>query len=130
MLAKKGQSFLLVYFLLITVIILVGALGVMLVAEIRTRIQEREGLAALYLAQAGVERAKVELRYSSWPGISNVILGGGTYSVACTFQKDYLNTYTIESTGNYKRAEKKINLIISSGPPYQPVSWTWRQPEG
>lgn len=57
----KGQALLLVFLLLLIVGIMIGALASMWQAEIKIRSSEREGLIAFYLAQAGVERAKIEL---------------------------------------------------------------------
>ena len=61
---RKGQAFLFVFFLLLIVGILGGALAVMWQAEIKTRGADRDDLRAFYLAQAGVERAKIALLYN------------------------------------------------------------------
>jgi hypothetical protein len=60
---KKGQALFFVFLLLLIVGILSGALASMWQAEIKIRSLDKEGLIAFYLAQAGTERAKIELRW-------------------------------------------------------------------
>lgn len=62
----KGQTLLLVLFLLLLVSALVTGLVVMLRADIKIRSCQREGMAALYLAQAAVERGKIEVLRRCW----------------------------------------------------------------
>jgi hypothetical protein len=60
---KRGQALLFVFFLLLITGILSGALADMWQAEVRARGRERNGLIAFYLAQAGIERGKIEILY-------------------------------------------------------------------
>lgn len=61
----RGQALFFVFILLLIVGILGGTLGAMWKSEIRMRMLENEGMIVFYFAQAGIERAKIELRYNS-----------------------------------------------------------------
>ncbi len=123
----KGQALFLVFFLLMTVSVLGAALAVMLRSDMYTSYLGREGTAAFYLAQAGVERAKAELRYSglgwAWPGIANVVLGGGTYSVTVAPAG---GNRTITAIGRFRKSERRIQVTVQNSP-YQQVPGTWQE---
>ena len=140
--SRKGQALLFVFFLLLIVGILAGALAVMWPAEIKTRGLERDGLIAFYLAQAGVERAKIELAYNeTWTGGGPYSFGGGTYTVsvqnvACP-PGPYNTCREITSIGRIASVERRITCTVSlDKPPLDPpdtpgdeemVSWSWRE---
>lgn len=58
---RKGQAIFFVLFLLAVLAAISGALVIMWDVEIQARSSERDGLVALTLAEAAVERAKIEL---------------------------------------------------------------------
>lgn len=58
---KSGQVLIFIFFFLLTLGVLAGSLAVMWQSQVRTLSSEKEGLIALYLAQAGIERAKIEV---------------------------------------------------------------------
>ncbi|OGX26659.1 MAG: hypothetical protein A3J51_00450 [Omnitrophica WOR_2 bacterium RIFCSPHIGHO2_02_FULL_45_21] len=134
----SGQALLFVFFLLLVVGILTGALAVMWQAEIRTRALEKDGLIAFYLAQAGIERAKIEAR-------NGAIIPGGSSAQTLGAGRYY---YYIEDTGGNQRllrsigqwldasgnpsAERQITVRVSGmGTPLPgddaQVSWSWRE---
>lgn len=134
----RGQALLFVFFLLLVVGILTGALAVMWQAEIRTRSLEKDGLIAFYLAQAGIERAKIEAR-------NGVIIPGGSPAQTLGAGRYY---YYIQDIGGGQRllrsigqgldasgnpsAERQIEVRVSGmGTPLPgddaQVSWSWRE---
>lgn len=64
---ERAQALLFVLFLILILGIITAALATMWEADMRTRVKEDEGLKAFYLAQAGVERGKIEVLYGYWP---------------------------------------------------------------
>jgi len=70
---KSGQVLIFVFFLLLIIGILAGSLAVMWQSQIKTFSSEKEGLIAFYLAQAGIERGKIEVLYGYW--------SAGTYNI-------------------------------------------------
>lgn len=58
---KKSQAMFFVLFILAVLSVLSAGLAVMWQSEMRTRASDRDGLIAFYLAQAGIERAKMEI---------------------------------------------------------------------
>ncbi|MFH1398045.1 MAG: hypothetical protein ABIH27_05815 [Candidatus Omnitrophota bacterium] len=122
----KGQALFLVFFLLMTVAVLGAALAVMLRSDMYTSYLGREGTAAFYLAQAGVERAKAELRYSGlgwgWTGPANEAFpGGGTYSVTVAPAG---GNRIITAIGRFRKSERQIQVTVQNSP-YQQVPGTW-----
>ena len=71
----NAQALIAVILLLAVLGIFVGALGTMWEAELKTRTLERDGMQALYLAQAGMERGK------TW--VSNNITANGCFPTPC-----------------------------------------------
>ncbi len=89
---RKGQVLLFTFFLLAIVSVLVGVLSTVWEAKIKIGAVQKNKVAAFYLAQAGVERAKAELKNNwDWTGItqaSKVSLGDGYYWVELTSRDD------------------------------------------
>lgn len=139
---RKGQAIIFVLFILAVFGALSGALTIMWQAELQTRSSERDGLVAFYLAQAGIERAKIELGTNeSWAGVGPVTLGAGTYTVtvsgiACP-PGPYTTCVQITSTGNVSSADRRIVTSVSlDPPPLDPpntpgdevvLDWSWRE---
>jgi len=148
---KKGQALLFVFFLLLIVGILGGALANMWQAEINTRFSEKEGLIAFYLTQAGIERAKIELKTDwDWMGMDsdndNVAdnseresLGDGSYWVDIVNRDDSDPAHrqaTVEAHGWIGNSHRVIQIELereetNPGPPptydYHPVPWSWQE---
>lgn len=119
-----------------------GALTVMWQTEIQTRSAEKDSLSAIYIAQAGIERAKLELAYNeAWPGAGPLALAGGTYTItasgiACP-PGPYNTCREIASIGLINTAERRVVVGVSldSPPPDPPntagdevvLPGTWRE---
>ena len=144
---RKGQALLFVFFLLLIVGILTGALAVMWQAEIQARSESKDSLIAFYIAQTGIERVKIELAYDEdWPmpgggSFGPITFGGGTYSgsvqdITCP-PGPYATCKEITCTGSIRNATKVITVGVSldmppSDPPDTPgdeeqLPWTWRE---
>lgn len=132
---NKGQALLLVFLLSSIVGILAGALGIMWRSEFRIRSFEEDSLAAFYLAETGVERAKVRLA-NNWDDLSDISGNLGRED----FQVNIQNTTTdpnrprrqISSRGSVGDRRRLIVVEVervqtASGPPpvfnFSQVSW-------
>lgn len=138
---KKAQAIIFVLFILAVLGTVSGGLAVMWQSELQTRSSERDGLVAFYLAQAGVERAKIELANNEgWAGVGPVTLGAGTYTVTAAGilcpAGPYLTCRQITSTGSIASAQRQISLSVCvDSPPANPnipgdesmLAWTWRE---
>lgn len=132
----RGQALLFVFFLLLIVSILVIALSNMWQAEIKTRSLEKDGLIAFYLAQAGVERAKIEARNGvitapDWS--SEQSLGGGRYyfyieNIGANQRLLRSIGQGLDNSGN-TIAERRIEVRVQGigAPPESQIPWTWRE---
>lgn len=134
---KRAQTLIFVIFLLAIFGILSGALGVIWQAELQSRSSERDSSIAYYLAQLGIERAKVEARanpgLTGWSGWQ--VLGAGRYRF---FIQDVGgNQRLLQSVGQRLDvsgntiAERQIEVTIRGigTPPTvddAQVAWTWR----
>lgn len=65
---KKAQTLLLVIILLFFISALMLSLNIIWQSELKTYSSEQLYLTALYLAQAGIERAKIDILYGCWKG--------------------------------------------------------------
>lgn len=133
---KRGQALIFVFFLLLIVGILAGALANMWQAEIKTRGLERDGLIAFYLAQGGIERAKIEAR--------NGVVTAPNWSSEQPLSGDRYYFY-IEDIGADQRllrsigqrlnnsgnviAERRIEVRVQGigASPESQVSWSWQE---
>lgn len=126
----KGQALLLVFFILAIAGILSGALANMWQAEIKTRSAEREGLAAFYLAQAGIERAKIWAKSNPGFSISSgwlTDLSGGRHSFTVAGATRNLSSagQVLDASGNVI-AERQIAVQVNAGYTAQ-AGWSWRE---
>lgn len=142
-----------VLFILAVLGALAGGLAVMWESEIRTRTSDRDGLIAFYLAQAGIERAKIRTLSgvgSSWmeTDLSDLDVGGDSY----LFRYDISGTdigsgnYMLQGigrvlnlAGTQEFARREIQVIvngITDAPPPDgldddmtgsPQAWSWRE---
>lgn len=125
---NPGQATLLVLLLLLTLMILGGTIAVIANAEIRTASLNKNSLAAFYLAQAGVELAKCELKYIQWqPNYYNGNLPGGNYSVN-VMPGTSPGWLKITSTGRSGSSQKTIIVEVTNltGTPNQ-VTEGWSE---
>lgn len=128
---NNAQVILTVLFLLILVGMLISWSSPILRAEVNMRGLQRNGLYAFYLAQAGAEGAKIELRNNwNWTGLSNVPLGDGTYDVTITNRGP--NDRIILSSGKVRNTLRTITIRVrrtAVGPSYvySQVRYTWRE---
>ncbi len=143
---NKGQAILLVLFLVLIIGILSAALSSMWQSEINTRTLGRDSLTAFYMAQSGLEEAKIWARRNpdsgSWPSLPYdsgwVNFTGGRYRF---FVEDsgglnrriYNRGQKLDSAGNVA-AERQISLDVSGiENPFlnpaddQQVSFSWRE---
>ena len=132
--AKKSQAMFFVLFIMAVLGALSGGLAVMLESEIRTRASDSDGIIALYLAQAGIERAKTWAQNnpgSNYPPgpIVWFNLGGGRYTFTVVAG---LPLSAISSVGQVRDAslnilaERQLNASINAAGTAQ-IPWTWRE---
>ena len=144
--SRRAQTLLLVMFLLILAGALVAGLTRMWLAEIKMRSLGRDGLLAFYLAEAGIERSKAELKQNwAWPGMDSnennvaddsekALLGEGVYWVDVYRDTADPNKVTLEAHGGARDAHRVIRVelerIASGNPPtygYRQVLWSWQE---
>lgn len=109
----------------ITAVMLLGLMGSGLLfystTELNMATNYRDGIGALYLAEAGAKRALVELsNNSAWKPANPYFEGSGSYSIQITLG----TPSTIEATGTVNQATRKIVLkaTIPQGPESPPHS--------
>lgn len=99
-------------------------------AEIKTRSAEREGLSAFYLAQAGVERAKIWAKSNPGLSISSgwlTDLSGGRYNFTVAgATRDISSVGQVLDTSGNVIAERQIAVRANVGYTSQ-ESWSWRE---
>lgn len=137
---NKGQALILVLVMLSIVAILSAILASMWQAEIEVRDQEKNGLAAFYLAQAGIEKAKVWLKQNLTYYASSSSYDSGLVTELSTGRYDFTvsdltnSTATLRSVGEALdtsgsvSATRKIQVKIQSydsSPAI--VDWTWEE---
>lgn len=113
---KRAQALLLALFLLLIVGILTGALAIMWKTEIWMRSLEKNGLIAFYLAQAGIERGKIEAANN--PGLSGWRPCLDDNNSSCWYNDLSQGWYkfNIENMGgNLRRIQSKARTIGLSG---------------
>ena len=134
--SKTGQALVFAIFLLALAGMLASAVAGIWGNALRLRSLETRSLIAFYLAQAGIERAKIEAKIGAVtaPGWSSAqILGGGTYS------------YYIEDIGSNQRVLRSIGKCLDSSgntvatrmievkaqnissPPESQIAWSWQE---
>lgn len=138
---KNAQALIFVFLLLTIVGILVFALSMMWQSEIGVSSFERDSLTAFYLAQAGIERAKIRARHSpgSTPYDSGWInMSGGRYRFFIQnlggVKRRIISRGQRLDAGSNVAAEKYITVEITNieNPFVNPsddteVDWSWRE---
>ncbi|MDF2568494.1 MAG: hypothetical protein K0R55_98 [Sporomusa sp.] len=117
--------------LVLTVMMLLGLLGSALIflssTELNMSANYRDGIGALYLAEAGAKRAIVELsNNSNWQPTNPYFEGDGSYTLKVTAG----TPVTIEAIGIVNKSVRKVVLkaTISTGsgaPPHSVVINSW-----
>jgi Tfp pilus assembly protein PilX len=127
----KGQAMFFVLFILAVIGALSGTLALMWESEIRTRTSDRDGLIAFYLAQGGIEAAKIWARNN--PGANQscpatwTMLGRGRYCYAVAGATRNLSSIgqVLDGFGNVL-AERRIAVQVNAGYTAQ-SPWSWRE---
>lgn len=126
---SKGQALFFALFLLAIFGGLSGTLAVMWETQNRVRALDRDGSLALYLAQAGIEQAKLWARNN--PGVSTasawIFLGGGRYSFSVIGPTRNLSSVgqTQDGLGN-TTAERQLSAQANAG--YTALAaWSYRE---
>jgi len=123
---NKSQALIIATFLLALLAILVGGVSSIWQEDAMARRMGGEGLQAFYLAQAGAERAKMELNANvNWVGVGPVTYAGGNYTVTAAVIAcpggGYNDCRQIDSTGRIGRAFRAIQVDVTlDGPPAPP----------
>lgn len=139
---KKAQAMIFILFILAVFGAIAGALTLMWQTEIQTRSAERDALTAVYIAQAGIERGKIELANNeAWPGAGPFAFAGGTYNIAVAAiacpPGPYNTCREITSIGLINGAERRVvaEVSLDRPPPSPPdtagdedvLPWSWRE---
>lgn len=115
---RKGQALFFVLFLLAIFGALSGTLAVMWETQTRVRALDRDGSFALYLAQAGIEQAKIWARNN--PGSSTasawIILGGGRYNFSVIgLTRDLSSAGQVQDGSGNIIAERQLSAQANAG---------------
>ena len=125
----KGQALFFVLFLLAIFGALSGTLAVMWETQNRVRALDRDGSFALYLAQAGIEQAKIWARNNPGSSTTNtgIPLGGGNYDFSVNGPTRNLSSVgrALDGSGN-TIAERQLSAQANAG--YTALAaWSWRE---
>ncbi len=118
--SSNEAGFALVAAMVIVLVLSISAVGIFTMASYETKNSEyrSSSIQALYLADAGIERAKAKLKDdSSWrDGWSNVPLGNGYYSIALqdTSFTGVSNVIRVTSAGWVENANRKIEVLAET----------------
>jgi hypothetical protein len=131
---RKGQALFLSLLLIFMLAILTGGLAAMWQSEVQIRGLEKNNMIALYMAQAGLERAKIVAKYGLPRSASPTLLGGGRYTYTITDnylgdanRKSLTGTgQVLDSAGNII-AERTISVVVHgfSTPPLSQDAFSW-----
>lgn len=128
-LVNQSGSTLLLVIAVMMLLTVVGAKFVDIgIAEIKSAINYRDGIKALYLAEAGAKRAIVELSHNSnWKPVNSYHEGEGSYSLTITTGTPMI----IESVGSVNKSFRKVVIkttISGAGLPAPDItihSWNY-----
>ena len=139
---NKAQILISVFLLLLMISIFSGTLARLWPQEILTRRYENKGLVAFYLAQAGIERAKIEaarnpglwgwqfcqddLNLSCW---YNDVPGGLYKFHIATLggnRREIISRGVVRDPSNRTLAQRELEATIDIGTRIQ-ESWSWRE---
>ena len=139
---NKAQVLISIFLLLLMIGIFSGTLARLWPQEIQTRQYENNGLAAFYLSQAGIERAKIEAARN--PGLSGWQLceddsdngcwyndvSGGLYKFNVTNlggnRRFIISRGVVRDSSNRTLAQRELEVIIDIGTRTQ-EEWSWRE---
>jgi Tfp pilus assembly protein PilX len=124
---QKGQVFIFVFLFLLIVSIMVS--GLFSIWQAERRISEGDRLIALYAAQAGIERAKIQLEndWNNTTNCTNQSIGIAKYSYNITIigsQKKVVSDGRYESKDAKAKSERKLEINITN------TTWStdsWRE---
>jgi len=133
--SKNGQALSFSIFLLALAGMLASAVAGIWGNALRLRSLETRSLSAFYLAQAGIERAKIEAKSGAVTGgwSSAQTLGGGRYSY---YIEDIGSNQRVlrsigqclDSSGNIA-AERRVEVRVQNitNPPESQIVWSWQE---
>ncbi len=133
---RRGQALIFVFFLLLLGGILASALYLMVQADLQASSWEGGGLSAFYVAQAGIEQAKIEARNGvitapNWSSAQT--LGDGRYyfyieNIGANQRLLRSIGQRLDNSGNVI-AERRIEVRVQGigAPPESQVSRSWRE---
>lgn len=127
---NKAQVLLLTMLLLALASIMIIGLSGMWKSEVGIISYNKNGLTSFYLAQAGLERAKIALKYNWSLATLSGNIGSGSYQVAVTFPGPDLRI--ISSTGSIGDSVKVVQAeVIRTGTTpfytYSQVQGSWKE---
>ena len=120
---SRGQALFIVFVLLLLMMSIGLGVAALWDDTTQTRVAEVQGLAAFYAAQAGLERAKAQLRFNTnWDGAWLPLvgaIGAATYAVTYTDTTPAIPPYPanqrtkrITSTGTYLKAVRVVTQEV------------------
>lgn len=105
---KKGVALIVVYLVIVVLLILGGAFLLRAIWEQKIAERGRDFKQALYIAEAGIDRAVYELKkdYNNWAGWSGITFNfaEGEYRATCEAQGGYRKVAVIASIPNFASA--------------------------
>ena len=143
---KRGSALLMCFWVISVLTIIGAAFGVIMVNERLATQHNIQSVQALYLAEAGLEKAIYDLRQdyiqsSNWDdgninGIvgvpnsedyyslySNVTLGAGQYTVLIKNDGTATNKIWVQSTGFSGQVQKTIQAYVTGSNPISVIGW-------
>ncbi|MFA5008708.1 MAG: hypothetical protein WC546_05760 [Candidatus Omnitrophota bacterium] len=128
----KSQALLSVILLLTLVAIFIAGLTSTWRAEVKIHLNTRDSVLALYVAEAGLERAKIELANNwTWSGIASPAqFGQGTYTVSVNAVNP--SKKNVIAIGKVRNCEKQLSINIQQTGVapffiYIQEPWSWRE---
>ena len=126
---KTGQALVFAIFLLALAGMLASAVAGIWGNALRLRSLETRSLSAFYLAQAGIEEAKIWARNNPGSNLTSgwIILGGGRYRYVVVGATRSLNSIgqALDTLGNVV-AERQIAVQVNLSYTAQ-VNWSWQE---
>jgi hypothetical protein len=130
---KRNDGIAVVWAFVITALVVTMGSTFLTALYIETSVVQNQtaSLEALYVARAGISRAKAELKLdNNWSGVTSVPFASGTYSVTVTHIDPV--TKSITAVGVVSEAERIVAVEIDLGDVMTPgdedvVPYSWRE---
>lgn len=131
---KKGQALIFVFFLLLLIGSIIGALSIIWQTEIQKRSLQKYNLRAFYLAQAGIELGKFYAKAGLTIPVTPVTTSGGRFSYSIVsgpgpFDRIITSVGEAFSSSGTVMAEKAITVRVEGigNPPESQTAWSWKE---